>query len=77
MITGYDNYWHSAFERVYEPTDPFATVDRRNAAIGEELIRLLNQRLEDASLRLPQLTSIEQSAIEVQLAPLGAVRKTP
>ena len=77
LITGYDNYWHSAFERGYEPTAPFATVDKRNAAIGGELIRLLHQRLEDASPRPPQLVSVQQTAIEVQLAPLRLFRKTP
>jgi DNA-binding LacI/PurR family transcriptional regulator len=68
LITGYDNYWHAAFERRFEPAAPFASVDKRNAAIGGELIRLLNQRIASPAAPPPQLSMIEQHAVEAQPA---------
>ena len=77
LITGYDNYWHSAFERQFEPSVPFATVDKRNAAIGAELIRLLTQRIADAGTRKPTLSKIEQIAMEVHFTAAKPTGNTP
>lgn len=70
LITGYDNYWHMAFERAFEPSVPFATVDKRNAAIGGELIRLLDQRIARPEGLPPQCSLVGQQVIEVNLAPM-------
>lgn len=64
LITGYDNYWHSAFERQFEPSVPFATVDKRNATIGAELIHLLATRLSGAAPEKPRLSKIEQVTVK-------------
>lgn len=49
-ICGYDHYWETAPERQWEPAAPFASVDKQNHLIGEEMVRLL---LDRASGRLP------------------------
>ena len=60
VICGYDNYWSTMHERHWEPSIPFATVDKVNHHIGEQMVRLLldraNGRLEsDAQTRrVPQ-----------------------
>jgi|LSQX01.2.fsa_nt_gb DNA-binding LacI/PurR family transcriptional regulator len=64
LITGYDNYWHSAFEQSAEPSVPFATVDKRNATIGAELVRLLSERMSGNAPSKPCFKKIAQSAFE-------------
>lgn len=41
LIVGYDNVWREAAEGHYEDSGPIATVDKRNRAIGRELVTLL------------------------------------
>ena len=72
LITGYDNYWHAAFERRFEPSLPFASVDKRNAEIGAEMIRLLSGRIADGNQASPRLSRIEQVAVEVNYRQNGA-----
>ena len=67
LITGYDNYWPMAFERKFEPTVPFATVDKNNALIGAELIRLLDERIAGPSARPPQFRCVEQEVMETHV----------
>jgi DNA-binding LacI/PurR family transcriptional regulator len=45
LIAGYDNYWQSLPERQWENFVPAATVDKDNFRIGQELVRLLRQRM--------------------------------
>jgi DNA-binding LacI/PurR family transcriptional regulator len=45
LIAGYDNYWQSLPERQWEDFVPAATVDKDNFRIGQELVRLLRQRM--------------------------------
>jgi DNA-binding LacI/PurR family transcriptional regulator len=44
-VTGYDNYWRQAYERQWERSVPFATVDKNNHGIGEALARLMADRI--------------------------------
>ncbi len=50
LIAGYDNFWADAPEREFDATAPAVTVDKRNEAMGHEMVRLLLDRIEG---RLP------------------------
>lgn len=54
-IAGYDNYWQDTWEGAFEPYKPVASVDKRNGAIGTELVSLLLDRIEG---RLPEEAQI-------------------
>ncbi len=45
LVVGYDDWWNTP-EREWEPARPLATVEKRNAALGEEMVRLLIARCE-------------------------------
>lgn len=45
LIAGYDNMWHDMPERQWEPAAPVVSVDKQNQRIGEELVRLMQDRL--------------------------------
>lgn len=47
LIAGYDNYWRSCWERTAEASEPWATIDRDNEALGEAAIALLVSRVAD------------------------------
>lgn len=53
-ICGYDNDWENAPERAIEPITPVATIDKHNHRIGEELVRVLNDRVSDRLPPAPQ-----------------------
>jgi len=40
VVTGYDNFWPQCPERTMSLGAPCATIDKRNQAIGEELVRI-------------------------------------
>jgi DNA-binding LacI/PurR family transcriptional regulator len=44
LLAGYDDYWAESYARAYEPTVPLVTVNKRNAAIGRELLDLVLAR---------------------------------
>lgn len=44
-LVGYDNCWASCDERAFEPTLPLATIDKRNFQMGEQLVKLLLDRV--------------------------------
>ena len=46
LIVGYDNMWQDMAVSRWDPTQPAATVDKRNLEIGSELMRLLQERIE-------------------------------
>lgn len=46
LIVGYDNMWQDMKANRWEPTQPAATVDKRNLELGSELMRLLQERIE-------------------------------
>jgi DNA-binding LacI/PurR family transcriptional regulator len=62
-VTGYDNYWQTLPERRWEPAKPFATVDKGNHHLGEEMVDLLLQRIAAALPDEPQQRLIEQRVI--------------
>jgi hypothetical protein len=41
LLVGYDNMWDDMETRQWEPMGPVATVDKKNLAIGAELMALL------------------------------------
>ena len=43
-IVGYDNYWFTSGERIWESSVPLATVDKQNRRVGEELVDLIAER---------------------------------
>ncbi len=44
-IVGYDNYWADTVDRRHIDFTPLATVDKRNARVGRELVRLVEDRI--------------------------------
>jgi DNA-binding LacI/PurR family transcriptional regulator len=46
LLVGYDNIWADCPERQWESAGPAATVDKCNSQIGQELVRLLVERVE-------------------------------
>jgi len=53
-VAGYDNYWENCNERIWEPSIPLATVDKRNFEMGQELARLLTDRIDGKLGDVPQ-----------------------
>ena len=45
LITGYDDFWMDDPQRQFESYTPAATVDKQNPAIGLELVKLFQDRL--------------------------------
>ena len=66
VVTGYDNQWADAFERDWEPGMPLATVDKNNHHIGEELVRLLLDRLNGHIPSATQMRRVEQRVVRLQ-----------
>jgi DNA-binding LacI/PurR family transcriptional regulator len=62
-VTGYDNYWREIEERQYEASMPFATVDKNNHRLGEELATLLLQRMRGELPSSPQQRLLEQELV--------------
>ena len=46
VLAGYDSNWEHSVFRQFEPTGPAVTVDRLNADLGREMVRLLSDRAE-------------------------------
>jgi DNA-binding LacI/PurR family transcriptional regulator len=63
LITGYDNYWRDAKERAFETNIPAATVDKLDARIGAEAVRLLMDRIVGRLKDSPQCRIIEPKLI--------------
>ena len=45
VIAGYDHYWEEVPERVFENEPPLFSIDKCNAKAGEELVKLLTDRV--------------------------------
>jgi len=45
LLAGYDNMWQEMTEREWEPATPVVSVDKENHRIGEELVRLVLDRV--------------------------------
>lgn len=65
-LTGYDNYWQDCCERLLEPCGPQVTIDKRNEAIGRELVHLVLERAEMENGGKPVHRMIEPALIEIR-----------
>lgn len=54
LLAGYDNYWNEMPASIYDPTVPSITMDKRNGLLGQELVRLLIDRVEGRLAAEPQ-----------------------
>jgi DNA-binding LacI/PurR family transcriptional regulator len=73
-IVGYDNTWMDEPSRVWEPTGPLATVDKRCDRICEELAALMLDRIDGRLPESPQRRVVDGEFIE--LTPDEAQRAT-
>lgn len=64
-VTGYDNHWQSKVERQWEPGHPFATVEKHNHRLGEEMVELLLQRVAGELPDAPQMRLVEQQVVVI------------
>jgi DNA-binding LacI/PurR family transcriptional regulator len=58
LVGGYDGYWRDCWERQEMPIAPAATVNKQNDLIGEELCRLLLDRLGGCIDAAPQCRTV-------------------
>jgi len=63
LVTGYDDQWRGLPECQWETGRPFATVDKNNHLLGEEMVRMLRQRINGELPLEPQLRLIEQRVV--------------
>ncbi len=63
LITGYDNNWADVEARQWEPYLPAATMDKQNAEIGRELVRLLVARINGTLPLEPQRRIISPNLV--------------
>lgn len=70
LLGGYDNTFRHCVEREWESVGPVVTVNKHNERIGQELAKLLKQRLEGRLPGEPQLRVLPEEL--VVLAPAAA-----
>ncbi len=63
MIVGYDNFWRGSTERKWDDFVPAATVDKHNPRLGQEMVRLLMDRIEGRLPTEPQLRLIKPDLV--------------
>jgi len=68
FIAGYDNYWERSPERSFEPTPLVATVDKQNDRLGEELVKLLLDRVEGRLPAGPQCRKLSPKLVVPNVA---------
>lgn len=73
LIVGYDHYWPDSPERRFEQAVPAATVDKDNPRIGQELVNLLLDILEDTTERPDPIRRPVQPQLIVTQSPSGTV----
>jgi DNA-binding LacI/PurR family transcriptional regulator len=64
VVVGYDD-WVDNEEREWEPAIPLATVDKRNADVGREAVRLLIERVEGKLPASPQIRLVKPRLVEL------------
>jgi DNA-binding LacI/PurR family transcriptional regulator len=64
IVVGYDDWWDSE-EREWEPSVPAATIDKRNAEVGREAVRLMMQRVEGNLPPEPQVWRVTPRLVEI------------
>jgi DNA-binding LacI/PurR family transcriptional regulator len=70
-LGGYDNYWQDTIERAWCPIVPMVTVDKQNWQIGQQLVKLLLDRVADKFPSEPQWQLVPQKLIEIDQASAG------
>jgi len=63
LVSGYDNCWADLEARQFETIPPCATVDKKNAEIGAELIHLLTERIHGTLPPEPQGRVIQPNLV--------------
>ena len=63
QIAGYDAYYQMCEELAFEPTAPAATIHKRNALMGEDMVRMLLDRIEGRLPEGPQMQVVEPSLV--------------
>lgn len=66
LLVGYDNIWAGCQERQWESAVPAATVDKCNSQIGQELVRLLMDRVEGRLPQQPQRRVVSSRLVVVE-----------
>ena len=77
LLVGYDNMWDDMETRQWEPLGPAATVDKKNLAIGAELMALLKQRMDGELFEKGQRRMVSPELIIRSAAYPGARSKAP
>jgi DNA-binding LacI/PurR family transcriptional regulator len=65
LLAGYDNYWSDSWERQFESAGPVVTVDRNNPTLGQEMVRLLLDRIEGKLPKQPVCRRVQPQLVEV------------
>ena len=63
-VVGYDDWWDTE-EREWEPSAPLATIDKRNAEVGREAVRLMMHRVEGKLPPEPQVWRVIPRLVEI------------
>ena len=62
LVVGYDNFWSQHWSQAFDSVGPAATVDKRNRDAGQELVRLLLDRVQG---RLPAQAQVRRISPEL------------
>ena len=65
LVAGYDGYWADLVERVWEPTPPSVTVDKRHSEIADALAATADRRLREPAAA-PVRRLVEPMLIELR-----------
>ncbi|MGA7883777.1 MAG: GntR family transcriptional regulator [Terrimicrobiaceae bacterium] len=77
LLVGYDNMWDDMETRQWEPLGPVATVDKKNLAIGAELMALLKERMSGQLFEQGQRRLVTPELIMRPSAYPGSGTKSP
>jgi LacI family transcriptional regulator len=73
-VVGYDD-WVETEEREWEPAVPIATVDKRNADVGREAVKLLMDRVEGKLPAVPQIRLVKPRLVEIGGESKGVIKE--
>lgn len=77
LLVGYDNYWRDCPEQRFDAAPPAATVDKCNAEIGRELVRLLAARRSHELPDAPQQRLVAPQLVATSDAAVASARRSP
>ncbi len=63
FLAGYDNHWAGSDERAWEATPPAVTVDKHNFEMGQEMVRLLLDRVAGRLPEGPQCRKVKSKLV--------------